>query len=181
MQTDWFGHGYCLATAMAHPYPAHRSDFSYTGPHRYFLTFCTDSSRAVFTVSEAVHLVWMQFLRAASEQRFEITAFCFMPDHVHILVRGLTATSNCRTFIRAAKQYSGYFFTHEMGYRLWQRYGYERVIRDDMEMAFTIGYIVANPVRAGLVGHPLDYPFTGSQRYSLAELLQICEYSGKWL
>jgi hypothetical protein len=51
------------------------------------------------------------------------------------------------------------------------------VIRDDQELAMTVRYIVANPVRAGLVEHPSAYPFLGSQRYAVTELLQWCEYS----
>lgn len=45
-----------------------------------------------------------------------------------------------------------------------------------VELAFTIGYIVANPVRAGLVAHPAQYPYLGSLRYTVPELLEICEY-----
>ena len=45
----------------------------------------------------------------------------------------------------------------------------------------TVGYIVANPVRAGLVRHPAEYPHIGSERYTVAELLEICEYSEAWI
>jgi REP element-mobilizing transposase RayT len=34
-------------------------------------------------------------------------AFCFMPDHVHLLVGGTCETSDGKRFIRRAKQYSG--------------------------------------------------------------------------
>ena len=74
------------------------------------------------------------------------------------------------------QQYSGYYFAKEYGQRLWQRYGYERVVRDDAELALSIGYIVANPVRAGLATHPAEYPFLGSEVYTLADLLLMCAY-----
>ena len=45
-----------------------------------------------------------------------------------------------------------------------------------MELALTIRYVIANPVRAGLVSHPSEYPYLGSFRYSIQELLEICEY-----
>jgi hypothetical protein len=63
------------------------------------------------------------------------------------------------------------------GRRLWQRYGYERVLRDEMERALAIRYVVANPVRAGLVCHPREYPYLGSRRCTFDELLQVSEYS----
>jgi putative transposase len=101
-----------------------------------------------------------------------------MPDHVHLAAVGETDGSDGKRFIRAAKQYSGYYYGRGGNGRLWERYSYERVIRDDMELALTIGYLVENPVCAGLVAHPRDYPFLGSQRYTVAELLEWCEYRG---
>jgi REP element-mobilizing transposase RayT len=102
-----------------------------------------------------------------------------MPDHAHLLARGRTEESRCKAFIKAAKQYSGFYFKQKHHHDLWQRYGYERVVRDDMERALVIGYIVTNPVEAGLVDHPAAYPFLGSERYTIDELLQICEYKGE--
>jgi putative transposase len=166
---------------MSYPYPPHHPGLPYTGQHYYFLTFRTDQSRETFARSEAVHVVLAQFLRAAHERRFEVTAYCLMPDHVHFLVHGLADESDCKGFIKAAKQYSGYYFKQKYGERLWQRYGFERVVRDAREIAFAIGYIVANPVRSGLVEHPSDYPHLGSQRYAVSELLQMCEYSSAWI
>ena len=161
---------------MAHPYPAHHSRLPYAGRHHYFLTFCTDQRSRVFVEEPRVTLVRAQILRAAREERFEISAYCFMPDHLHLIATGLDEPSDAKTFIKRSKQYSGYYFKREYGARLWQRYGYERVIRDDDELALTAGYIVGNPVRAGLVGDPSEYPFLGSERYTLRELLMMCEY-----
>ena len=137
---------------------------------------CTDQRRRIFLGDEAVSLVRTQILRAAHETDFDIPAYCFMPDHVHLIASGRDETSDARTFTKLAKQYSGYYFQRENGFRLWQRYGFERVIRDDAELAFTIGYVVGNPVRAGLVAHPSQYPYLGSLRYTILELLEVCEY-----
>jgi putative transposase len=161
---------------MSHPYPPHRPDLPYTGKHHHFLTFCTDQRKPVFVEEPDVTLVRTQILRAAGDERFEITAYCFMPDHAHVLAAGRDESSDARKFIKLAKQYSGYYFKQRNGIQLWQRYGFERVIRDDAELALTLGYMVTNPVRAGLVDHPAKYPYIGSQRYTVAELLLICEY-----
>jgi putative transposase len=80
-----------------------------------------------------------------------------MPDHLHIVVEGQSEDSDCKAFIKSAKQYSGYYYSQEHRRRLWDRYGHERIIRDDQELAMTVRYIVANPVRAGLVNHPSGY------------------------
>ena len=164
---------------MAHPYPPRWSSCSYTGQFRYSLTFVTDGRRPLFTEASIVDLVLTQILRAGSERQFELLAYCFMPDHVHLAAAGETNGSDGKAFIKAAKQYSGYYYARGRNGRLWERYSYDRVIRDDMELALTIGYLVENPVRAGLVSHPRDYPFLGSQRYTVAELLEWCEYRGE--
>ncbi len=155
-----------------HPYPPHLKTFDYRGKHSYFLTFTTFDRRALFVEERAVSLVLQQFLRAATEQQFEITTYCFMPDHVHLLVMGLGDTSCCRRFIKLAKQYSGYYFHRHRGETLWQRYGYERALRSEIERATTIRYILDNPVEAGLAQEPGDYPFVGSSCFSLPELVQ---------
>jgi REP element-mobilizing transposase RayT len=91
---------------MAYPYPPHHPNLPYTGNSHYFLTFRTERSSEVFTSAEVVTLVLQQFLQAAAQRRFEITANCFMPDHVHVLVHGLDEASDCNVFIKLAKQYS---------------------------------------------------------------------------
>jgi REP element-mobilizing transposase RayT len=44
----------------------------------------------------------------------------------------------------------------QFGDRLWQRYGFERVLRDDEATLDVARYILRNPVRAGLVDVPED-------------------------
>ena len=163
---------------MAHPYPPRSVHLRYNGQQHYFLTFCTDQRSHFFVQEAPVALVRAQILRAAREERFELSAYCFMPDHVHLIASGLDESSDAKAFISRSKQYSGYYFKHEHGLRLWQRYGYERVVRDDDELALIVGYIVGNPVRAGLVSDPVEYPFLGSECYSLPELLSMCKYAG---
>ena len=96
-----------------------------------------------------------------------------MPDHVHLVVDGLRDDADANVFIRAFKQYSGYYFKQTRRATLWQRYGFERALRDDTERMFAILYVIANPVTAGLVTHPADYPFVGSDMYSWDELRQM--------
>ena len=161
---------------MAHPYPPHHDKLPYAGKHHYFLTFCTNRKTRFFEDSSKVELVRTQFLRAASDGQFALTAYCFMPEHVHLIASDLAEHADVKKFIARAKQYSGFHFKKEFGAALWQRYGFDHVIRDDMELALTIGYIVANPVRAGLVSHPSLYPHLGSSQFEIADLLEMCEY-----
>src|SRR5438105_11972045 len=106
------------ASGMVHPYPPRWTAFNYTGRHRYFFTFPTDRRRPFFTDSAVVDRALAQILRAATHHGFSVIAYCFMPDHLHIVVGGETDRSNCRTFIKAAKQYSGYYHSQATATRL---------------------------------------------------------------
>ena len=152
--------------------PGHLTSFDYRGLYRYFLTFCTDYRQQFFVDAANVEIVLSQFLRAASENHLSVLAYCFMPDHLHLLVEGQTDDADCWEFIRKAKQYSGFYFSKARGQNLWQRYGFERVLRDDEATLDVARYILNNPLRAGLVRDVRDYPYVGSATYSLEEMLE---------
>ena len=48
---------------------------------------------------------------------------------------------------------------------------YERVVRANDDAREIARYIVANPVRGGLVKNPAEYPHLGSDVWSLKELI----------
>jgi putative transposase len=152
--------------------PGHLKTFDHLGPHRYSLTFCTAHRQSLFATHAVVGLALEQVARAADEQLFVVIVYCFMPDHVHLLVEGQSADSDGKKLIARAKQYSGFYHKKEHGSNLWQRYGFERTLRDDELTLVVARYILENPVRAGLVERVEDYPFCGSLVYSLAELLE---------
>ncbi len=157
--------------------PERLAGYSYLGFQRYFLTFCTFERRPHFTCAEHVACAADQIVRAAEHEQFAVAAYCFMPDHLHLLVEGQTEAADGRRFMTRAKQLSGFAFATSTGERLWQRYGYERVLRGEDDTRAVIRYILENPVRAGLVTHPSSYPFSGSDRYSMAEILQAAAWT----
>src|SRR4051812_15027554 len=109
--------------------PRRLGSFNYVGLHRYFLTFCTFERRRYFEAADIVARVWSQIVRAAEHEQFEVHAYCFMPDHLHMLAAGGADDSDGRRFISRAKQFSGYEFSRARGCRLWQQYGYEHTLR----------------------------------------------------
>jgi putative transposase len=126
----------------------------------------------VFTNGDNVELVKTQILRVATQNGFAVIAYCFMPDHLHLVVQGLRDDSDCLRFIKSAKQHSGFYFSQKHGEKLWQRYGFEHILRDDELALVVVRYVLENPVRAGLTSDPPEYPLLGSEVYSLEELLE---------
>ena len=159
-------------------YPHHLPAFDYLGEYRYFLTFCVEQRADAFSDGDAVALVWSQFLRAASDDRFSVIACCFMPDHVHMVVEGLEEWSDLKRFISRSKQFSGYRYQQAHGKRLWQRYGYEHVLRDEEPTRSVVAYVLENPVRADLAETVYDYPHVLSSLYGKEELIEYAYRSG---
>jgi len=94
-----------------------------------------------------------------------------MPDHLHLLVEAKSDASDGRDFIKRARQYSGFYYSKAFGAKLWQRYGYDHVLRDEEKTIIVARYILQNPLRAGLVKRIEDYPFVGSLEWPLEALL----------
>lgn len=153
--------------------------FGYVGYYRYFLTFCTFRRRRLFVDSGNVALARSEILRAAEHTRFAVTAYCFMPDHLHLLVQSQSEAADGRQFIAHAKQYSGFVFARAIGERLWQRYCHERVLRGEDDTLSVARYILENPVRAGLAQSPGEYPFSGCPAHSMSAVLEALPWMGR--
>ena len=160
--------------------PDHLETFDYIGVQQYFLTFCTYQRRALFITRDRTDAVMTQFLRAGVDEGFAILAYCFMPDHVHLLVEGQHADSDCRRFIARAKQFSGFHYERAFGERLWQRYGFERTLRAQESALAVARYILENPIRAGPVERVEEYPFLGSSVYTVDEILEAVQLRVDW-
>jgi len=98
----------------------------------------------------------------AEQDGFLVWAYCFMPDHLHLLVEGRDSNANMRHFVRLFKQRTGYWFKSTHGAQLWTRNYYEHVLRNDEATRAVARYIFQNPVRKGTVKDWNSYPYSGS-------------------
>ncbi len=153
-------------------------EFDYTGKHRYFLTFCTRERRAIFTAPDVVASTWSQILKAAGETQFHVTAYVFMPDHIHLLVEGTTTECDLGRFVSLAKQRAAYTFGEQHERRLWQPSFYDHVLRDEESSLTFIRYIIENPLRSGLVERIEDYPFLDTGAVPVSEMIRILDEAG---
>ena len=151
-------------------HPHRLQEFDYVGPQAYFLTICTADRQEAFRDAGVVARASDQFLQTAEAYGFELTAYCFMPDHLHALITGTRADADFKKLVAMFKQRSGYAYKRATGSRLWQENYYEHVLRSEEALALVVGYVLGNPLRAGLVKDAKDYPFMGSSKYTLEML-----------
>jgi putative transposase len=117
-------------------------------------------------------MVVQQIRRAAKRFEFAVLAYCVMPDHVHLLVSGTSHDADLRRFAKRAKQSSGQIHRRRFSEALWQEGYYDHVVRPEEDLSGIARYIIENPLHAGLVDSPLDYPFVGSDLWPLEEILR---------
>lgn len=147
---------------------------NYIGQRRYFLTICAYQRCARFSEPKLVGALIDQLRTCSASHQLDVIAYCFMPDHVHLLVEGTTDESNLQEFVRVWKQRTAYAARRTDGNPLWQRGYYEHILRSDESLDQTVGYVLENPIRAGLVTSAADYPWIGSFVTTLEDLLVRC-------
>lgn len=146
---------------------------SYKGAKGYFITIGTYNRRRLF-VNDAVVASAVQYLRdIAQKEQFDVAVYCFMPDHLHIVIIGRNEHSSCEKFVRDYKQITGFRFKKVFSQRLWGTSYYDRVLRIEDEVRDVGQYTLYNPVYAGLVENVLDYPYIGSFLYRLEDLIDV--------
>ena len=95
----------------------------------------------------------VKILERDESQGFTKTlAFMVMPDHVHWLV-----TLESGEIANAVKRVKS-IFSQQTQQTIWNVGFYDHAIRTDEDLACIARYIVANPLRAGLVKKIGDYP-----------------------
>jgi REP element-mobilizing transposase RayT len=93
----------------------------------------------------------------------EVLAFCFMPDHVHLLLLA-QKEADLTSFMRTFKQRTGHRCRRVLGSSgpFWKKSYYDHILRSEERLDSVAAYIWANPVRAGLVENADDYQFSGT-------------------
>jgi putative transposase len=99
-------------------HPCRLDPADYRGYRAYSLTICTRHRSRPFIDAAIVQQVLLQFLRVAAGQRWEILAYCFMPDHVHMILIAHAEDADLQRLVRLAKQRSGFMFSRLSGRQL---------------------------------------------------------------
>jgi len=85
-----------------------------------------------------------------------------MPDHLHLCLEGTQPQSDLRDFCRRMRRRSSSSCWQFVRESLWQNGYHDRILRDGEDVRGVLSYILLNPVRAGLVQQPGDYPHSWS-------------------
>jgi len=147
--------GHVMALAKQHRLRIGR--FSEVG-RPYLVTVVCHERQAVFDSLDAGRC----FARAIGGMDEDTDSWCWvaMPDHVHWLMAptGLLDLSRCVQKLKALTTQS-LRRNRAVAGPVWQRGFHDRALRRDEDLKAMARYVIANPVRAGLVGSVRDWPF----------------------
>jgi len=127
----------------------------------YFVTFCTEARQTILA-QEVVHAAFSSFAaRGLQEKNVAVGRYVIMPDHVHAFVRGGDDFS-LSSWVHGLKRAMAKPL-RELGAveSVWQRSFFDHIMRDAESYAEKWEYVRQNPVRAGLVVRPEDWPYQG--------------------
>lgn len=124
--------------------------------HIYHVTLNTHNRQAAFVDYSLAHQMRKTLQESDHNTYSETLAYSIMPDHVHWLFV-LKDQSLSKMIARVKSAYS-----RNTGTKIWQDGFHDHAIRTDESLINVARYIVANPLRAGLVSKVGDYPFWDS-------------------
>jgi len=131
----------------------------YCEPDRlYLLTTVTHERSAFFRNFHNARLVVRHLRQSDQEQACRSLAWVVMPDHLHWLIELKAVTLG--TLMRRFKSRSSHALRKAgvQGGRIWQPGYQDRALRREEDVRRVARYIIANPLRAGLVTSVGDYP-----------------------
>ena len=137
----------------------------YAGPDAVCSVTITTLRREVAFSNAALAAECMDVLeRRVSETGVTLHTFCFMPDHLHLLLSPSHRTSIVE-FVRDFKGETTHVsWRHGLKGSLWQRSFYDHFLRTNEDLERAVKYILENPVRAGLAQDAAAYRFSGWPR-----------------
>ena len=115
-----------------------------------------------------------------------IWAYCLMPNHVHLIAVPQSEEGLCHGIGEAHRRYTRHInFREEWRGHLWQG-RFASFVMDEDHLLKAMRYVELNPVKAGLVEKPGDYPWSSARAHLegeddiLVQVQPMLEQIGDW-
>lgn len=133
------------------------------------------NNREACFYADADYKAYLSFLKdAAAKYQVAIHAFVLMTNHVHLLVTPQDAQGVSRMMQAQGRKYVQYFnYTYGRSGTLWEGRFKSTVVDADNYLLTVYRYIELNPVRAGMVEHAADYPWSSYQGNAIGKPIQL--------
>jgi putative DNA methylase len=95
---------------------------------------------------------------------YDLFAWVVMPNHVHLVLKPNRKLPEIMRWLKAATANRSNLVIGKTGTAFWQREYFDRWIRSEKELFSAICYVEQNPVTAGLVACPEDWPWSSGAK-----------------
>lgn len=126
-------------------------------PPLYFVTFNTCRRRKLLA-NTAVHTQLVGFAKSGLTRGVAVGRYVVMPDHVHLFV-SLSPDLQLTQCIRQLKRVLSKAVSATLPH--WQKGFFDHLIRNSESYSEKWEYVRQNPVRAGFVNAPDEWPWQG--------------------
>ena len=128
------------------------------------ILFITYSTWHRWTLPAVARVLALESCLRANGRKYRLYAAVVMPDHVHLICLPLfdeNGSISIPEITRTIKSESAHRINKVLGRtgRVWQDESFDHVLRGDESLSKKTRYILENPVRAGSVIRPEDYPW----------------------
>ena len=144
---------------------------AYWGAKRVSITACIEHRKRAFKNSEIVTPFIKMLSHWVREKNCYVPIYCFMPDHLHVIIGGNDSTSRPKEAMDEFKQATSQWFVENKPQFHWQKDYNDHIIRISDDWRNHVNYILRNPVRAGLAEYPLQYPFLGTIDVDITDII----------
>jgi putative transposase len=110
-------------------------------------------------------LVVESLFRGVALGHYELAAWVVMANHVHVLLLPKVSPSRLLKSLKGYTAREANRLLRTTGEPFWQRESYDRWVRDKAEWHKIAAYIENNPVRAGLVSHAEQFPWSSANEH----------------
>lgn len=121
--------------------------------------------------AEADYQFYLEKLQLACEKHdCAVHAYVLMTNHVHLLITPHTEQSLSKTMQMLGRYYVQYYnYCYQRTGTLWEGRYKATLIESEAYLLTCMRYIELNPVRAGMVSHPSEYPWSSYHRNALGK------------
>lgn len=120
------------------------------------------NNRSEIFCCDADYRFYLEKLQAACKKHdCRVHAYVLMTNHVHLLITPFTEASLSKTLQMLGRYYVQYFnYCYRRTGTLWEGRYKAALIDSESYLLTCMRYIELNPVRAGMVADPADYPWS---------------------
>ena len=99
-------------------------------------------------------------------KQYELDTYSVMPNHVHVLLWPCIAMERITNGIKGVSARDANLVLGRTGHHFWEDESFDHWVRSDVELRRIRIYIERNPVTAGLVERPEDWPSSSAAERS---------------